>query len=211
MRCVRSLLSNFDVPNVSKFFEMSMTKSKNIKSGVSYARKCPEFARDSFLCNMLRLGIVLAWLFVGGCMARPVSQPPAGATPATVIRVIDGDTFVVDDGSEKGATVRLIGVDAPETRRSANRDIGHYGEESKAFLTQLLSGGQVFLAHDVGKRDRYRRTLAYVYLPDGTFINAELVRRGYATVMTVPPNVAHAELFSDLEREARRKRRGLWK
>lgn len=144
-------------------------------------------------------------------MARPVSTLPEGARPATVIRVIDGDTFVVDDGSEKGTTVRLIGVDAPETRRSANRDIGHYGEESKAFLTELLSGGQVFLTQDVGKRDRYRRTLAYVYLPDGTFVNADLIRKGYATVMTVQPNVAHSELFIALEREARRKRRGLWK
>lgn len=148
---------------------------------------------------------------MGGCMARPVSLMPEGARAVTVVRVIDGDTFVVEDGSDKGETVRLIGVDAPETRRSAHRDIGHFGEEAKAYLTELLSGGQVFLAYDVGKRDRYRRTLAYAYLPDGTFVNAELVRRGFATALTVPPNVAQADLFTDLEREARRKRRGLWK
>lgn len=190
---------------------MSIEKVKKASLPPCARRGCRELAEDSFLCSMLRLGILFVWLAVGGCIARPVSQPPAGALQATVIRVIDGDTFVVDDGSEKGETVRLIGVDAPETRRSANREIGHYGEESKAFLTQLLSGGQVLLAHDVGKRDRYRRTLAYAYLPDGTFINAELVRRGYATVMTVPPNVVQAELFGKLEQEARRKRRGLWK
>lgn len=160
---------------------------------------------------MNRLYFLLIWLCVGGCIARPVSRVPEGAVPATVVRVIDGDTFVVDNGSDKGETVRLIGVDAPETRRSANREIGHYGKEATAYLTQLLADSSILLVYDVGKRDRYRRALAYVYLSDGTFVNADLVRNGYAKVMTIPPNVAHAEWFTKLEREARRKRRGLWK
>ena len=66
------------------------------------------------------------------------------------------------------------------------------------------------LRYDVQQRDRYGRILAYVYLPDGTFVNAELVRRGFAQVMTIPPNVRHADLFVRLEREARTSRVGLW-
>lgn len=61
------------------------------------------------------------------------------------------------------------------------------------------------------KRDKYGRLLAYVYLEDGTFVNAWLVENGYAMVMTVPPNVKYQELFLKLQREARGARRGLWK
>ena len=57
----------------------------------------------------------------------------------------------------------------------------------------------------------YGRTLAYVYLEDGTFLNAELVKQGYAMVMTVPPNVKYAHLFVKLQQEARENNRGLWK
>jgi micrococcal nuclease len=124
---------------------------------------------------------------------------------------VDGDTFWVDDGSEKGIKVRLIGVDAPETRRTNKKEIGYFASESKKFLTDKLTGQEVRLVSDVGKFDHYNRLLAYVYLKDGSFINAELVKWGYAMVMTVPPNVKHADLFLKLQREAREKSRGLWK
>ena len=128
-----------------------------------------------------------------------------------VTKVVDGDTFWIDDGTRKGQKIRLIGVDAPETRRTSGRDIGYYGVESKNFLTELLIGRAVRLAYDVDRTDRYGRTLAYVYLKDGTFVNATLLKRGYAMVMTVPPNVMYAEEFVDYQRQARRKKRGLWK
>jgi micrococcal nuclease len=63
----------------------------------------------------------------------------------------------------------------------------------------------------VAKFDRYKRTLAYVYLEDGTFLNAHLLKEGYAAVMTVPPNVKRAELFVNLQKMARKKKKGLWK
>ena len=97
-----------------------------------------------------------------------------------VTRVTDGDTFWIDDGSEKGLKIRLIGVDAPETRRTRNKEIGYYSQEAKA------------------------------YLENGTFINAKLVKEGYAMVSTVPPNVKYAEKFVELARKAREKERGLW-
>lgn len=128
-----------------------------------------------------------------------------------VVKIVDGDTFWIDDGTEKGRKVRLIGVDAPETRKSSRKEVGHYGAESKAFLAKLLSGKEVRLEYDVDPEDRYGRTLAYVYLRDGTFVNAELLKKGYAMVMTVPPNVRFAEQFLSLQAEAREKDRGLWK
>lgn len=160
--------------------------------------------------RMIRILGFCLLIYVQGCLA-PKHRYEEDKIRKSVIRIIDGDTFVVVDGSEKGETVRLIGVDAPETRRSSNKDIGHFGEEAKLFLSNLLQEGQVELLYDVGKKDRYGRTLAYVYLPDGTFINAEMVKQGYATVMTVPPNVTYAERFLEFEQQAKRRKRGLWK
>jgi len=75
----------------------------------------------------------------------------------------------------------------------------------------MIKGKKVRLEYDVARFDRYRRTLAYAYLEDGTFINAELVRNGYATVMTMPPNVKYAETFNKLASKARKQKKGLWK
>lgn len=138
------------------------------------------------------------------------SARSAGPKYFTVTKIVDGDTFWVDDGSEKGLKIRFIGVDAPETRRTRNKEIGYYAQESKAFLTQLIFGKKVRLEFDVDLLDRYQRTLAYVYLEDNTFVNAELVKQGYAMVMTIPPNVKFAELFVQLQQEARENNRGLW-
>lgn len=140
--------------------------------------------------------------------------PPAGREAVTwypVTRVVDGDTFWVDDGSEQGLKVRLTGVDAPEPRNSGTRMKGYFGSESSGYLEQLLHGRKVRLEYDVSRHDRYGRTLAYVYLEDGTFVNADLVRKGYATVMTVPPNVMHADEFVRLAEKARKQKKGLWK
>jgi micrococcal nuclease len=127
-----------------------------------------------------------------------------------VTKVVDGDTFWIDDGTRKGKKIRLIGVDAPETRRTARKEIGYYGDESKKYLTGLLLHKAVRLEYDVDTTDRYGRTLAYVYLDDGTFVNAALVKQGYAMVLTVPPNVRYAERFVKYQAQARKKGRGLW-
>lgn len=152
--------------------------------------------------------IVLLAPAISSCHVPP---PEKAGGYYKVTRVVDGDTFWVDDGSERGKKVRLIGVDAPETPRSARKEVGFYGTEAKKYLTELLDDSEVRLEFDVDATDRYGRTLAYVYLRDGTFINAELVKRGYAMVMTVPPNVKFAEKFVHLQRQARKKERGLWK
>src|SRR5688572_4289278 len=127
-----------------------------------------------------------------------------------VTRIVDGDTFWIDDGSDRGMKIRLIGVDAPETRRTARKETGLFGEQSKEYLKRLLFEKRVRLDCDLDRTDRYGRTLAYVYLEDGTFVNAELLKLGYAMVLTIPPNVKFADEFVVLQREAREKRRGLW-
>lgn len=129
----------------------------------------------------------------------------------TVTKVVDGDTFWLDDGTSQGEKIRLIGVDAPESRKTGKKEIGYFGKQAKEYVTNLLSGKKVKLEFDVGRYDQYHRTLAYVYMEDGTFLNAELVKQGYAMVMTVPPNVKYAELFVKLQQEARENSRGLWK
>lgn len=131
-----------------------------------------------------------------------LQSPPSSGT---VSRVIDGDTFVLASGER----VRLIGIDTPETVHPT-RGVEPYGRQASDFAKSLLGGKRVRLVYDVEPRDRYGRLLAYVYLPDGTFVNAELVKRGYAQMATFPPNVRHVETFRSLQREAREAGRGLW-
>jgi micrococcal nuclease len=135
---------------------------------------------------------------------------PAAAQPAlegTVIRVVDGDTIHVRL-RERIEKVRYIGVNTPEVHHpSRGEEPG--GRMAAAVNDHLVSGRRVRLELDLQARDRHGRLLAYVWVEE-TMVNAELVRRGFAQVMTVPPNVRHQLLFLTLEREARAAGRGLW-
>lgn len=136
-----------------------------------------------------------------------------------VKRVIDGDTLQL----ESGERVRLIGIDTPEMHESNKlyRDAGRTGQDKAVilglgrrafgFTKNLAEGKRVRLEFDVEKRDRYNRLLAYVYLLDGTFVNAKIVEEGYGSLMTYPPNVKYADLFLRLYQEARQNQRGLWR
>ena len=157
----------------------------------------------------LKKGWVHLFLVVLIAMSCGVRKDHGGDYHA-VTRVVDGDTFWIDDGTQRGRKVRLIGVDAPETQSNGRKPVGYFGQESKKYLTRLLEKKKVRLEYDVDETDRYGRTLAYVYLEDGTFVNAELLEKGYAMVMTVPPNVAFADKFRALQAEARTRGRGLW-
>jgi len=128
-----------------------------------------------------------------------------------VTKVVDGDTFWIDNGRQEGEKIRLIGVDAPESRKTGRKNIGFYGKEAKEYLTQSITGKRVRLEFDVDKKDQYGRTLAYVYLENGVFLNEELIKEGYAMVMTVPPNVKFAEHFASLQAKARESKKGLWR
>lgn len=121
-----------------------------------------------------------------------------------VVRVVDGDTLLLD-GNER---VRLIGVDTPESV-DPRRPVEVFGKEAAAFTRRLAEGKRVRLAYDQQLTDRYGRTLAYVYLEDGTFLNAEIIRQGYGHAYTRFP-FYYADEFLEYEREARAARRGLW-
>jgi len=152
------------------------------------------------------IGIVLI-LFISSCNSRSDKDKLQGYLPVT--KIVDGDTFWIDDGSEKGMKIRLIGINTPETVHP-QKEVEYFGRESSDYLKNLLSGKKVRLEFDIDKIDRYGRTLAYVYLKNGTFVNAELVKNGYAQVMTIPPNVKYSEKFLKLERIARQNTKGLW-
>ena len=126
-----------------------------------------------------------------------------------VTRVVDGDTIHVRvDGRRE--RVRYIGVDTPESARPG-APVECFAKRAGEANRRLVEGERVRLVLDLEPRDRYGRLLAYVYRArDGLFVNAELVRRGFAETLTVPPNVAHAGELRKLSSGARRKGRGLW-
>ena len=142
-------------------------------------------------------------------LPAPVTSQ-ADSTTVQVVRVIDGDTIQVCCVFGDRVKVLYIGVDTPETHHPM-RGVEPYGMEAAEANRKLVDGKTVRLEFDVQQLDRYGRTLAYVYLEDGTFVNAWLVENGYAMVMTVPPNVKHQDLFLKLQREAREARKGLWR
>lgn len=126
----------------------------------------------------------------------------AFAQPVT--RVIDGDTIVV----QGVGTVRLIGVDTPETV-DPRKPVQPFGREASAFTRQLVGGKVVRLEYDWQRKDKYDRTLAYVFLADGTFVNAEIVKQGFGHAYT-QYSFKYLDEFRGYEREARTAGRGLW-
>jgi micrococcal nuclease len=152
-----------------------------------------------------------------GCTDTGDTHPEASDTSrssaanATVERVVDGDTIVVDIDGAGEERVRLIGVDTPESVKP-DSPVECFGHEASAFTASLLpEGTRVRLERDVEARDDYGRLLAYVHREeDALFVNLELVEQGYAQPLTIPPNVAHAERFVAAAREAEAADRGLW-
>jgi micrococcal nuclease len=123
-------------------------------------------------------------------------------------RVIDGDTIIVNiDGKEE--RVRLIGMDTPETVHPS-KPVEYFGKEASEFTKRMVEGKRVRLEFDWQRRDKYGRLLAYVYLKDGTFLNAEIIKQGYGFAYTRFP-FKYLEEFRQYEREARENGRGLWR
>jgi micrococcal nuclease len=176
--------------------------------------------RKLLLCFALILSACGAEIDLSIQAPATFSREPGGYETATVTRVVDGDTLVVDitarsDGPGAGLApiggdqrVRLIGIDTPESV-DPRRPVGCFGKESSAATAALVEGAEVRLVKDVEESDSFDRLLRYVYLGD-EMVNARLVVNGYATAFTYPPNVRWSELFVQLEREAREGARGLW-
>jgi micrococcal nuclease len=139
-----------------------------------------------------------------------------------VLRVVDGDTLTINHNGRK-ESIRLIGIDTPESkpnkkaRKDATRNsedlatIVGLGKEAAKFVKTLVHPGDpISIEFDRQIRDKYGRLLGYVYLADGTMLNEEIVRAGYANLMTYPPNVRYRDRFLRAYHEARENNRGLW-
>lgn len=162
--------------------------------------------------------LIVGLVFVSLALAFSLNNDSPAARQSVVIgrasdenrfikvrRAVDGDTLEL----ENKTVIRLIGINAPETHHPT-KGVERYGREAAAFAQKMLKGKKIRLEFDVETQDKYGRTLAYAYLEDGTFINAELVRQGYAQTMTITPNVKYAKQLLALQREARMAKRGFW-
>lgn len=180
------------------------------------ARCLPKCLAISFL--IILLGFGLLWFGLKEA-TQPVVLPTPVATPSAIVGIAGEQTFVakVIDGDtielQNGQTVRLIGIDTPETV-DPRRPVGCFGKEASNETKRLLSNKVVILQKDVSDTDKFGRLLRYVFLPltDGQtlFINDYLVRAGFAKVLTYPPDVKFNEQLRLAEAEARAAKRGLW-
>ena len=121
-----------------------------------------------------------------------------------VVKVVDGDTIKLSDGR----TLRYIGIDTPETV-DPRKAIQCYGKEASDKNKELVEGKEVRLEKDVSEKDKYGRSLRYVYLGD-TLVNDYLVRNGYAKSSSYPPDIKHQDQFREAEQEARENKLGMW-
>lgn len=136
--------------------------------------------------------------------------PPVAAFDARIERVVDGDTLVATRAGRE-LRVRLIGIDAPESVAPA-QPVECFGPESARALAGLLPPGVTVRAayQDGGRQDRFGRELWDVWLADGTFVQAELVRVGAADARAYPPHTGFADLLEEIEQEARAADIGRW-
>ena len=163
-------------------------------------------SRRAIVASALVAVLALVGALVGAYTARGTAS--ATAFEGVVVRIVDGDTIHVRLG-DRVERVRYIGVNTPEIHHP-RKGVEPGGHEASRVNRELVDGRRVRLELDVQERDRYGRLLAYVWIGD-VMVNEELVRLGYAQMMTVPPNVRYQSRFLAREREARERGRGLWR
>jgi len=123
-----------------------------------------------------------------------------------VVRVYDGDTVLLENGTR----LRYLGIDTPEVdHEGGRRDC--MAEEARDVNRKLVEGKRVTLEYDQEKVDPHGRHLTYLFLPNGEMVNAVLVRRGLAHVMSIPPNLKYRELLVGCQRKAMTEGLGIWR
>lgn len=156
---------------------------------------------------LLVIGLAAVLLSGQGEDRDEAREPRNRAEQALVTRVVDGDTVEVQLGGVE-EDVRYIGVDTPESV-APGEPVECFGKRASALNRALVEGERVRLVFGAERRDHYGRLLAYVYLGD-TFVNAELLRRGFARTLAIAPNTDFAERFARLQQQAANAGRGLW-
>jgi micrococcal nuclease len=161
-------------------------------------------------------GSIAVLLIAAAILLRPwdrgSADGPGGSEHLTgrVVRAVDGDTLEVAIDGGPTETVRLIGVDTPETVKP-DTPVQCFGPRASAFSKHVLgAAGRVRYRVALEPVDVYGRRLVYLWLPDGRFYNAMLIRRGLARPLPFPPNTRYAPLFARLAERAARRGRGLW-
>ncbi len=139
----------------------------------------------------------------------------AESTKTTVVRVVDGDTLIVKDkGKEK--TVRLIGVDTPESVATRDDLVNTvWGKKASNYTKKVLKKGKtVYLEYDKQKKDTYGRSLAYLYInkkkTKKNMYNNILIKKGYARAAYYAPNKKYRKLFRNSHKKAKKARKGFW-
>ena len=171
---------------------------------------------------MIRALSIISILFSVLGFVLSTNAYSGGYESAIVNKIVDGDTINVLYHN-KIENLRLIGIDAPESslNKKAYKDakrtqndisvIIDQGEKSKNYLKTLIKPeDKVTLEFDIQPKDKYNRLLAYVYLPNGEMLNEKMVMEGYATPMTVPPNIKYQDRFLKASKIARENNKGLW-
>lgn len=163
---------------------------------------------------ILLISIFVIAFFVGERASINFEPPTSNLTPSPtsqvnqeeviVKRVVDGDTIELEDGRR----VRYIGMDTPELK-DQRETVECFTKEAMEKNKELVEGKKVRLEKDVSETDKFGRLLRYVYVNE-VFINDYLIRQGYASVATFPPDVKYQSQFVEAEREAREFKRGLW-
>ena len=150
-----------------------------------------------------RLTFTLILVLLACGLASPAAD--ADSPPVKVRWVDDGDTIVVAGGER----VRYLGINTPEVAHK-DKPGEPFGDEAKAFNKRLVQGRWINLELAEQQRDHYGRLLAYVFLADGTFVNGELVRQGYAHLLRKQPKLRYWERLLALQRLALKEKKGMW-
>ena len=145
-------------------------------------------------------------------VAAPLSDVPSPLPPDTyrVIKVVDGDTVdILMNGST--TRLRLIGLDTPETV-DPRKPVQCFGLAASDTAKELLTGKAVRIEMDPsqGTLDKYGRTLAYIFLPDGRLFNEFMIAEGYGHEYTYRIPYAYQSEFKAAEKKAREEKKGLW-
>jgi micrococcal nuclease len=159
-------------------------------------------ARAFKLASLLSL-IIFGILLLTNLSLRPNISSYDNST-FLVLRVIDGDTFEI----EGGIKVRLIGINAPENPLGKNPEC--FARESYEALFSMIMGKAVILTKDVSDKDRYGRLLRYAYIDD-TFVNEELVKKGFAEAVPYPPDILFWKKLERAQDLAQEQKIGIWK
>ena len=171
--------------------------------------------KEILLLNLTMLAVLIAsaplWLTVNKTPDTITKNTKISTSSVNTLhefvkvkRVIDGDTFVLEDEQK----VRLIGIDAPEMNyKTGNPECGAL--KAKLKLQELTENKTVRLEKDLSDKDKYGRLLRYVYV-DNTFVNAELVRLGLAQVKHYKPDTAKYHSLKEIEKQAKNNKLGIW-